>query len=270
MHDLGEATDTVGQQARWWLDFRRTNDWLSLWDWPQPEFEVSELPAGIQSLRESIMNENLEIEKRKKAALDLADDPVGARVILSLASENQLPQFIKEALAEPMLRHPDMEIRNVSMEFFESSENSGYSSKQIAEFQGNVNFGKSIFNTKCLSCHMVQPQASSIGPNLSHIGSKFDKTGMVDAIVNPNASVAFGYQQTMVKAKNGRVYTGFLVSRNKETIILRDFGGKQQVIPVDQIDSEQTLQNSLMPDPQYLGMEPQAVADVAEYLLTLK
>lgn len=77
-------------------------------------------------------------------------------------------------------------------------------------------------------------------------------------------------QQTMIKTKSGNIYNGFKVARNKEAVILRDIAGKQQMIPLDQISSEQILQNSLMPDPRYLGLDQQDVADVTEYLLTLR
>lgn len=47
-------------------------------------------------------------------------------------------------------------------------------------------------------------------------------------------------------------------------VILEDTDGDGKA------DSSKILQNSLMPDPRYLGLDQQDVADVTEYLLTLR
>jgi putative heme-binding domain-containing protein len=70
--------------------------------------------------------------------------------------------------------------------------------------------GKAVFQAKCASCHKVLKEGTDIGPELTLIGKKFDKSGLLDAIVNPSAGMAFGYESWLITRKDGTTASGFL------------------------------------------------------------
>jgi putative heme-binding domain-containing protein len=142
--------------------------------------------------------------------------------------------------------------------------------KNIATYIGNTDGGKSLFNLKCSSCHRIGDEGQNIGPNLTRIGGKFDKLGLLDALINPSASIGFGYEQILIKTHDDQVFNGFVLSRNKVSVVLQDIAGQRQTIPLETISSEQALQSSIMPDPASLDINEQSLADLTAYLLTCK
>ncbi len=269
MFDLSARSDSIGHMAQWWLDFRRSNDWLSLWDWPVPSLDQTTLSQDVASWQATLLNGSEPLEDRKEAALLMTGEISGARLLISLATEGKLPEAVIAAISLSMLNHTNKEVRNMAYGVFERPNSPGFSITYIASLTGNIDHGKSLFDVKCSSCHRIEEKGQNIGPNLSVIGKKFDKFGLLDALVNPSASIGFGYQQTLIKTNDDQVFSGFVISRNKMAIVLRDIADQRQVIPLEKISSEHTLQSSIMPDPVSLGLDEQTLADLAAYLLTL-
>lgn len=104
-----------------------------------------------------------------------------------------------------------------------------------------------MFSYKCAICHKNDKGGNDIGPDLSGIGEKFDKKAMLDAMVNPNESIVFGYEPLMLKTKDGQVFYGFLLSEG-ETIVLKDLIGNQIVIAPENIELKKKLKTGIMPN----------------------
>ena len=71
----------------------------------------------------------------------------------------------------------------------------------IARMSGNSVKGEKLFAANCASCHKHGASGADIGPDLTLINKKFDKPGLLDAIVNPSASMVFGYEAYTVTTK---------------------------------------------------------------------
>ncbi|GAB4042563.1 hypothetical protein GCM10028774_55180 [Spirosoma jeollabukense] len=138
---------------------------------------------------------------------------------------------------------------------------------QIAMLTGDEKNGRTIFKTNCATCHRHGQVGEDIGPELTKIHQKFDKNGLLEAIVYPNAGIAFGYEPYMVTTKKGQMYYGFLVSDNEQSVTLKGIKGIRHTIPADQISSRRQYKNSLMPDPAQMGLNQQQLADLAAFLL---
>ena len=109
-----------------------------------------------------------------------------------------------------------------------------------------------------------------VGPNLTQIKNKFQREALLDAIVNPNAGIVFGYEAWLINTQGGDSYFGFLVADGAQTIVIKDLSGKKHTIPTATIASRKKQSNSLMPEPSSLGLTDQNLADIAEYLLALR
>ena len=111
---------------------------------------------------------------------------------------------------------------------------------------------------------------NDIGPELTTIGKKFDKIALLDAIINPNASIVFGYEPWLVNTKDGESVFGFLVADNKQSVVIKDISGNKHVIAQSKISSKKKQANSLMPDPSTMALSEKNIADIAAFLLSGK
>ncbi len=142
--------------------------------------------------------------------------------------------------------------------------------QDLAKLTGNLARGQKLFHERaaCATCHAFGGKGGAIGPDLSTIGSKFDASAILDALINPSASITFGYEATVVTLKNGEAVTGFVVGAG-DPLLLADIAPRQQrAIPASEIASTERLKTSLMPPVTSLGLKDQDLADLVEFLMT--
>ena len=80
----------------------------------------------------------------------------------------------------------------------------------------------------------------------------------------------FGYEPWLVTTKDGESVYGFLLSENKQNIVVKDVAGAKHIIALKNIASKQKQEESLMPDPVSNGLTEQDLADVAAFLFSLQ
>src|SRR5690606_12366725 len=119
---------------------------------------------------------------------------------------------------------------------------------RIEKIQGDEAKGKSVFQAKCATCHRVGTEGLNIGPDLSMIGAKFDEFGLLDAIVNPSAGMAFGYEMWLITKNDGTTATGFLQA-DGETVVLKGMNNEVYNIKAADIASRKQFSTSIMPEP---------------------
>ena len=262
----------VQETAGYWLTFRRTNDWADLVDWKDAAAQASPQMQRMMKLQFDVGSE-LPMPQRVKAAEELARDAAGGKMLLAMAAENRLPKEVKDAVAKVIYTNPDLQVRSLAGDYFprQGKDWKGklYSVSYIAKLESDVAHGKQVFTTYCATCHKHGASGGEIGPDLTNIHQKFDRVALLDAVVNPSASMVFGYEPWLVTTKKGETIYGFLVS-DGATLVLRDAGGQQHALKKDQIKSRQQLTTSLMPEPSTLGLNDQDLADLTGYLLSFK
>ncbi|WP_428661298.1 PVC-type heme-binding CxxCH protein [Runella sp.] len=259
----------VSEQAFYWVNFRKTNDWQDLLDWK--EATVAQLSPGQKKMLEwqkVMMDTTIATPERENAAKILAADLYGGQLLLASASEYKIPKVVRATIAEHIFNNPDRSVRMMAGDYFPRPSGKGLSVSLAAAMPFNTENGKKIFQTNCTSCHRFEKDGKDIGPDLTSIGKKFDKNGLLDAIINPSASLAFGYEPWIIQTKDKNTYYGFLVG-DGATVMLKDAAGKTTSIKASTIASRQQLKNSLMPEPSSLGLKEKDLSDLAGYLLKL-
>ncbi|MFM8272646.1 MAG: PQQ-dependent sugar dehydrogenase [Gemmata sp.] len=140
----------------------------------------------------------------------------------------------------------------------------------VLPLKGDAAKGELIFATKemkCLNCHKVGDKGTTLGPDLSHIGSVRTRAELLDSLLNPSARVEPQYAAYNVRTKDDKTYTGVVVKRDATQLLLRDAENKEIKIGGDNVDSVRPSRLSLMPDGQMSGLTPQEAADLLEYLV---
>jgi putative heme-binding domain-containing protein len=138
---------------------------------------------------------------------------------------------------------------------------------------GDPQRGKAIYfspTTQCATCHKIHGQGGDVGPDLSQIGGKFDRTHLIESILDPSAEILQGYHATFITTWAGQVFTGIVKSESSTAVTLLDAAGKQFTIPLSDIESRQVSKVSLMPVGLVDALTPAEFTDLIAYLATLR
>ncbi|HZS51009.1 MAG TPA: c-type cytochrome [Bryobacterales bacterium] len=132
---------------------------------------------------------------------------------------------------------------------------------------GNAERGQEIYWGKgaCSSCHMVNGQGGTLGPELSRIGAQRSPASLKESIVSPSAAIVTGYQTVKV-TQGGRTITG--IRKNEDNYSIQVFDGNEyHSFDKSKIDRLEEPPESLMPASNLSASE---VDDLVAYLDTLR
>lgn len=142
--------------------------------------------------------------------------------------------------------------------------------QEIAALKPNAAEGQKIFANTCSVCHMVNNTGNDFGPKLSEIGSKLPKEAVLEAIVNPSAGIGFGYEGWEIKMKDGSTLSGIIASKTETDIDIKFPGGARKQIKTADVLALTQMKASMMPDGLYQSMSTQDLANLLDYLESLK
>jgi putative heme-binding domain-containing protein len=138
---------------------------------------------------------------------------------------------------------------------------------EIAKLKGDVKKGEASAQA-CLLCHNINGKGQDYGPALTGFGKAQTTEVVINAIVNPSAEIAHGFEGMRLALKEGGEIHGIVLSSG-DPIIVQTMGGQTQMIPPDKINGRPSrLGRSLMLSAEQLSMTPQDVANIAAYLKT--
>ncbi|TAG16994.1 MAG: dehydrogenase [Cytophagia bacterium] len=259
----------VAEQAFYWVNFRKTNDWQDLLNWQQATAaQLTPQQKKMLQFSDQMLNAKAPQKQRARAAQALALDPFGAKLLVTLASEYKIPEELKSVVAEYIFSNPDKSIRMLATDYFARVGGKQLSASLAGDMPADASKGQVIFANNCAICHRYGGNGQEIGPDLSGINKKFDKMGLLDAIINPSASMVFGYEPWIIQTKDKNSYYGFVVS-DGATVVLKDATGQTTALKASNITSRKQLKNSLMPEPSAMGLKEKDLSDLAGYLLQL-
>jgi putative heme-binding domain-containing protein len=139
---------------------------------------------------------------------------------------------------------------------------------------GNAARGKQVFSLKggaeCNSCHSTDGSKQLAGPHLTHIGTKFGKDGLLDSILNPSAAVAPEFTLWLLDTKTRGTVTGTIAEDTPQRVVLRTETGEEIRLKPAEITSRRASKLSMMPEDLATRMTEQQIADLLEYLITLR
>lgn len=145
--------------------------------------------------------------------------------------------------------------------------------QQVLKTTGDAARGKIVFESDkaaCTKCHTTDDGESKAGPKLRAIAEKFNREGLVDAVLKPSMGILAGYTAKVIVTTSGVVHTGIVRTRGEEVLELAIVTGELVRVPVAEISQEANASVSLMPAGLHQQLSHQDVADVIAYLGTLK
>ncbi len=262
-----DGSNDLTTSAQYWLQFRKTNDWQAyLKDWQSPGDFLPEAHPKLLALRQQVADTTLAIAQRMKSAAGLATQSAGKLHLIYLTASKALPDTLVQQLSSPMMQEEDRNLKALAAHFFAPTDTASYKTATVAALPADAHRGKTLFYSNCLSCHKMGEAGGEIGPVLTNIHNKYDKLGMLEGILHPEAGIAFGYEPYLVMTKNGGAVYGLLLS-DGAVVTVMDTYGRRYMIEKAQVADKKKLNLSLMPSPRYMALSEQEVADITAFLL---
>lgn len=139
---------------------------------------------------------------------------------------------------------------------------------------GDPAAGEALFRNRadfaCIRCHQPSNSvAQRVGPSLGDVGSRLSPRQIIEAIVNPNASIATGFETVAVARKDGTIVSGLLKEEKPDSIDIVTEDGKVISIVKTDID-ERTKGSSLMPERLMDRMSLRELRDIVAWLSSQK
>jgi quinoprotein glucose dehydrogenase len=138
---------------------------------------------------------------------------------------------------------------------------------------GNAERGRRLFHEKveflCVRCHRVEGQGvSTVGPDLTGIGTQCDREYLLRAIVNPGADIAMGFEFATLQLKDGSTIVG-IIRQESPTALQVEVAeaGVMKQREVLKADVKQRTSTSAMP-PLVSLMSRHELRDLVEYIAT--
>ena len=159
---------------------------------------------------------------------DTATGPAGREALArdGVATDTLRREHVREAghvLAEshqdyPSFRHlfPDPDRRRRALRaFFHCVVRDAhrFGASHVAGRAGDRSRGEARFIATCSTCHRRgETPGATVGPDLADVDRKFDRNGLIEAIVSPGAAIAFGYGAELFVTTKNEPAIGFLQS----------------------------------------------------------
>ncbi len=139
---------------------------------------------------------------------------------------------------------------------------------------GDAARGRQIFSEKaeagCLRCHRVRGLGGEVGPDLSTIGARLDRVGILKSILFPNDLIATGYENALLTLKDGTQVVGTVSAEDARSVTVRALtDGKIAKIAAADI-AQRTRLPSPMPEGLGAVLGKRDLRDVVEFLAGLK
>jgi putative heme-binding domain-containing protein len=94
---------------------------------------------------------------------------------------------------------------------------------QLTTLKGNPdrNRGQRLFTEiGCAQCHRVGNAGGVTGPDLTAVGSRFDRRALLESILEPSRVIADVYRTVTLTTKSGAIYDGRVMAENENTVTL--------------------------------------------------
>ncbi|MDQ3333055.1 MAG: c-type cytochrome, partial [Planctomycetota bacterium] len=233
--------------------------------------------AAVPVLDETIRNGETIEKQAAIATLAALGTPEADAILGDLVnrlSGGAVPREIRVDILEAAWARPSLKEEAELYERSVAASGGPLSIWQDSLVGGDAEKGKDIFfnraSVSCQRCHKAENgRGGEVGPDLSKIAEKKDRTYLLEALVTPNSKIAENFESVVVVTTEGQVVTGVKRAEDEESLTLITAEGKGIVIPKDEIE-DRAVGKSAMPEDLIKHLSKRDVRDLMEYLASQK
>ena len=223
-----------------------------------------------------IKNADVNIDVRRAAVKAASKVNNAAMELVKLVDEKTLDPELEQAVAAALHAAPSRNARAAAQRLFPlppSKDNVPTPPiSELTQLKGDAINGRLVFFTTgtCHKCHVVNEMGREIGPNLTEIGSKLSREAMFESVLYPSAGISHNYETWTAVLESGTTVTGLITSETDDSVSLKGDDAIIRTLKRSEIEEMVKQKISLMPADLQKTMTTQELADVVEYMQTLK
>ena len=204
------------------------------------------------------------------------DSPESQKLLagwLDKVARQQVPPGLVLDLLEAarQRKHPELESRLETIR-------QGVSADPLGEYApvltgGDAERGRRLFFEKaevyCMRCHKVDGRGGEVGPDLSKVAGQQNRQYLLEAVLNPDKTIARGYEPVVILTTDGKQVAGTLREETEQQVTLITAEGNLVTVNKQQIE-ERARGKSAMPEDLAKKLTKFELRDLVEYLAGLK
>lgn len=238
------------------------------------QLHPAEAVAALQAALEN--GTQLEQQRAFSTLATLEDGRVNP--ILSTWMERLLAGQVATAIELDLLEAAALRKAAPLIELLERYEAARPQDDPLAAYQetlqgGDAERGSEIFyyraQVSCVRCHAIGSTGGEVGPDLTRLGGEKDRRYLLEAIVDPNRTIAKGYGTVMLILDSGKIVSGIVREEDDEAIRLITADGSFVEVAQDEID-ERLAGQSAMPADIATQLTKRDLRDLVEFLAQQK
>ncbi len=236
-------------------------------------------PAEAAKALEAGIASDTTIERQHALAALASMKPEGAQAIVAKAMEKLLAGQLAEdsrldAIEAASAFKDSPEIATLLEKYRLSLD----PADPLAEYRvalegGDFERGRKIFFEKtevsCVRCHRAMGTGGRVGPELDALSETKPREYLLEAVVQPNAKIAEGFESILVLTVDGQTYSGVIKEETDDAVSLVDADGKLITIPQEDIEGRKSAK-SPMPEDIFKHLSKSELRDLVEFLSNLK
>lgn len=137
------------------------------------------------------------------------------------------------------------------------------------ENAGSAERGKAVFAAaQCLVCHRFGNRGGFIGPDLTAVGSRFDRRALLESILEPSKVIDDKFRNTQFFLKDDNVVTGLIEREDADVLLVRESPIAEKPVSVLKKDILKREPSAVSPMPAGLAnsLQREQILDLLAYL----
>ncbi len=136
--------------------------------------------------------------------------------------------------------------------------------------RGRALFFDATGPTACVTCHRVGDEGGEVGPEITSVAGTRTVEFIVESILVPSASIANGYETTVIETTSGVIVDGVVRRETSDTVWLVTPTAEEIVLARTEIARSRVQETSLMPENMAEMLSVTELHDLLAYLRTLR
>jgi putative heme-binding domain-containing protein len=137
------------------------------------------------------------------------------------------------------------------------------------KLKGDATKGKVTYTQRCATCHRYGKEGFVLGPDLVTIKTT-GREKILTNFIDPNREVVANYIAYNIKTKGGEEIVGLLGDETTTHVRVKLPLGQERLMPRSQVLGMRSLGQSIMPVGLEVGLTNQQMADLLEFISTVK
>lgn len=229
-------------------------------------------------LRSAVLDLDLPQSFRRETVRHLGRSRTGEVLLLALAESNDIPGDLILDVTESVHDSRYENLRLMAQQLLPREPNRLGEAlppfNELLNMTGDPARGRELFFSQdyaqCARCHAVNGQGAQVGPDLSKIGEKLGRRGILESILNPSAAIAPEYQVWILQSKRHGYLNGYIRSETDTYIELMEATANPIRIQKDDLQDRRLSTLSLMPTGLPAGLSTSELVDLVAYLEDLR